>query len=796
MAYYSTEIKEEELKNKVADDWFEKYDTTQIVGNVDFCVSVGYNNLIWGEAKRGTTHDIYESFVQLILTIGKEKTFDDHMPPAYLCAFDAEKIAFIEYHKVMDIFSMNDFNWKVTPSDHSTTEFKVLQSRVQKVLEEENLLYYYDRNAEELKCFIRCLQQVEPQKFQISKNNFVHVYFNWLDDVKDSIGVNWSEARKNGYVDADFFLADLLSKDNATIPEKLLILLDDNHYKYKAGKGPMGDELFGSVVFKDNQKAHTTFWNKYERPPKEEYWEYIVGRRDLLVPPDVRERKGSFYTPRIWVEKSQEYLARELGENWQDEYYIWDCCAGTGNLLVGLTNPTRVFASTIDPADVNIMKQTRVGTTLLDGHIFQFDFLNDSFDKLPEKLQGIIKNEPEKLVVYINPPYAEATNAKTPAGTNKSKSGVAIEHLYNKKYKSLLGSATNELFTLFVFRIYCEIPGCIMGVFSKIKTLQSPIYKEFRNQFKANLCSLFLVPAYTFDNVVGKFPIGFHIWDTKEKRDFEEINAVVYDDKGLYKGTKRISIEKEVKYLNDWLRSFRYGKDDSKAILYCLGNDFQHQNYVHITVKESKSHYSRLYLNKDNLVAGFIYLAVRHCISATWLNDRDQYLYPKDTWKKDYEFHKDCLAYSLFHGQNRISATQGVNNFIPFEELGIGVKYAYKSHFLIDYLKGKIQRTENKQLFKKKQVKPEPVVFSAEAQAVMDCAKELYKYYHQQENANPDASFYDIRLYFQGSDQKGRMNSSSDNETYNELLKRLREAQKVLADKIAKKVYEHGFLEG
>jgi type I restriction-modification system DNA methylase subunit len=51
---------------------------------------------------------------------------------------------------------------------------------------------------------------------------------------------------------------------------------------------------------------------------------------------DDRERKGAFYTPQIWVEKSQEYLAKVFGENWQDEYYIWDCCCGTGNLLAGL----------------------------------------------------------------------------------------------------------------------------------------------------------------------------------------------------------------------------------------------------------------------------------------------------------------------------------------------------------------------------------------------------------------------------------------------------------------------------
>lgn len=36
---YSNQIREEELKNKVAQDYFQAYDTTQILGNVDFCVA-------------------------------------------------------------------------------------------------------------------------------------------------------------------------------------------------------------------------------------------------------------------------------------------------------------------------------------------------------------------------------------------------------------------------------------------------------------------------------------------------------------------------------------------------------------------------------------------------------------------------------------------------------------------------------------------------------------------------------------------------------------------------------------
>lgn len=142
--------------------------------------------------------------------------------------------------------------------------------------------------------------------------------------------------------------------------------------------------------FKDNQVTHTQFWNRYERPPKREYWEYIARRRDLLVPQDVRERKGSFFTPRKWVELSQQYLADELGEDWQDEYYIWDCCGGTGNLEAGLTNKYHIWVSTLDKADVDVIHDrirhmneastNGKGANLLDKHVFQFDFLNDPFD--------------------------------------------------------------------------------------------------------------------------------------------------------------------------------------------------------------------------------------------------------------------------------------------------------------------------------------------------------------------------------------------------------------------------------
>ena len=85
-----------------------------------------------------------------------------------------------------------------------------------------------------------------------------------------------------------------------------------------------------------------------------------------------------------------------------------------------------------------------------------------------------------------------------------------------------------------------------------------------------------------------------------------------------------------------------------------------------------------------------------------------------------------------------------------------------------------------------------------EAKAVLDAGRELWRYYHAQPKANPNAAYYDIRKFFQGVkvDAKGKekMNATSGDEGYNERLAALKAAMKGLAVKIQPKMYEYGFL--
>ena len=69
---YDLKLVEESLKLKVAKDFFNKFDTTDITDNIDFMVADSNANkrnkkeyYLWAEAKRGNKSDIYASIVQL-----------------------------------------------------------------------------------------------------------------------------------------------------------------------------------------------------------------------------------------------------------------------------------------------------------------------------------------------------------------------------------------------------------------------------------------------------------------------------------------------------------------------------------------------------------------------------------------------------------------------------------------------------------------------------------------------------------------------------------------------------------
>ncbi|GAA9001100.1 hypothetical protein HpHA109_14460 [Helicobacter pylori] len=812
-----SKLNEETLKIQIKAEFFKDKKFLYSGGKIDFMLSYKHPNailpILWGEAKKGNFDDLDKAFTQLLLTIGKHRLHTHHTPP-YLCAFDAFRMEFIAFDDtITNFFYESGINFSITPSNHNTKGFKRALDMFKAKCKSHKFVFDFKTQSQECKEFIENNLNSSHllNKIQIDKNNFFTIYQKWFEAVKPTIDIDWEVAKTKGILDADYYLADLLSDGDKTIIEKLQTILSSSYYKLKRGVNELGKIDFMEVGFTDGQQAHQEFWNIYERPPKVEFQAFILERRDLLVPSDVRERKGAFFTPRIWVEKSQEYLAKALGQDYQEDYIIWDCAGGTGNLLNGLTNKANCFLSTLDSNDVAIVKELAAANKLklLENHVFQFDFLNDDFNKAPKSLQEILedKEKRKKLIIYINPPYAEAGNKAKMSGTGEHKAKVARNNKTHETYKDFLGSGANELFAQFFMRIYKELNGCIMASFSKLKYLNSSNFKKFREVFKAKFLEGFMVPADSFDNVKGQFPIGFLVWDTATPptpplKPTNALNLEVFDSLGEFLGYKNI-VNENVKNIHMWLKQKE--KIENMEILGYIDTptpDFQGSPSVAIinNKNSSKRHSVYFAIASSNILFGSVFFSIRHCIKATWQNDRDQFYAPyDDAFQDDSEFKNNCLIFMLFHTQNRITTTQGTNHFIPFSETEVNAKERYSSHALLDFLKGKIKE-EGDSLFLNAKKENKPLEFSQSASRVFDAGREIYRYYHTQDSTNPhynaNASLYDIKEFFQGRNVQGKLNPpvKAKDTYYKQLYANLQDALKDLAKEIQPKVYEYGFL--
>ncbi|MCL2855106.1 MAG: hypothetical protein FWE21_05755 [Defluviitaleaceae bacterium] len=864
---YTTGMSEEQYKQVIYDIYFTNYMYKPNFGQsrIDFvlaCNQQENRHLLWAEVKN-EPEDPHTMLTQLLLTIKKTWNGGEVVPPAYLGVMDSTTLTFYAMADFSELLLRNDVDWRATPSNYKSQAFKHLRGLLPKYITVHRAfrLDHTEEMAELPKWITRRIgKQDNMEGVDINIGNLNHVFNKWCDVVKPQINLTaekWKEYLTRNIYASDFFLAGLYvdaDKQETLVQQLKVIFRGDRYYVKDDGvQLVLDDETFRWVTFKDGGAAYTDFWKMYKRPPRRKHayegektpWDEILERRDVLVPRDIMERKGAFFTPRIWVEKAHQYLADALGDNWQDEYIIYDCAAGSGNLLAGLHNKRNIYASTIDEADVRIMMSETKPTYI--GNIFQFDFLNDPFirqsccafckdmdgnparlksgtcpmcnrkdgaGKVPDALMDILEcpEKRKKVVFLINPPYAESMNRgelnKGDTDEVLAKTGVN-DSVTEEKYSGKLGKAVREVFAQFVARIYGEMEGAILAEFSKLKILQAPNFDQMRGWFTPKLIGCFVVPGNSFDNVKGSFPIGFKIWDTSTSEPFSEFSADAYDANGTYL-KQHLILNSDASKINAWLKKYLVSEGEEIGGMCCTGNDFQKQGTVHFasnvaSVKAGNAKgIAKFKIAPENLKASVVYYSVRWSEDATWLNDRDQFLYPHTEPLQDADFINDCLIFSIFHGNNHISIKKGENHWIPFTEEQVGQTRQPFTHNTIQ------QYLHNRGL---------PANLSPEAQAVYNTALEIFKYYHMGQTGaqagwgqaptlpagrhqcggdftyNPNAALYDIRQHFQGTKPNGHMKVKSDDPTYQALIADLREKLRTLRNtRITPKVYKYGFL--
>lgn len=256
-----------------------------------------------------------------------------------------------------------------------------------------------------------------------------------------------------------------------------------------------------------------------------------------------------------------------MGPNWQDRYLVWDMCAGVGNLEAKHSNLRNVFMSTLDQADVTIMKSN---PAFAGAEIFQYDYLNDDVTdfgqidyalsgKVPQALQQAIadaregKKGAKPILVLINPPYAESGSGIARGDENKI--GVEKTRINGWMREMKLGYASKELFAQFLIRIRQELPKATLAMFSTLKYVNAPNFEPFRTAWKAEYLSGFVVHSRSFDGLKGEFPIGFLIWDQANKEPISDIATTVLDRRGALIGEKTYVVRPTSSLLNAWIPS-------------------------------------------------------------------------------------------------------------------------------------------------------------------------------------------------------------------------------------------------
>lgn len=576
--------------------------------------------------------------------------------------------------------------------------------------------------------------------------------------------------------------------------------------------------LNGKMYELGNREGYRQFWAIYDRPPKPEYRNYLLERRDSLIPIDERSFKGAYYTPLHVVDKAYDLLTETLGKNWQKNYIVWDMCCGVGNLETKHSNHRNLYMSTLDNTDVDMMKAAR---TCVSAERFQYDYLNDDITneggidytltgKVPQRLRTAI-TENKKVLVLINPPYAEATssdNASKGVGTDMSKTGVA-KTKWSEYGMMEYGKASNELFTQFVARIHKEIPNATVAMFSTLKYVNSQTLEVFRNVWRANYLGGFVVHSKAFDGLKGDFPIGFLIWkQRKAAKQISSITAEVLDKKASPIGEKEFYNIPNNRLLTNWIKrpksnneqviplknaltpatatkDLRGTKWSDGAIAWfnCAGNDFQQAGLVAL-FSSGFSSGRGLFVTPDNLWQVAVVFTMRKIVKATWLNDRDQFLQPIGELTN--EFKTDCLIWMLFHGSNLTASANNlewdnrswsiVNHFIPYTEQEVNSPDRFESDFMVEYMKGKR--------------------FSSEAQAVINEGRILWQaYFAHTDSYNIRKEFYLNRSdvgWYQVRNVLKKRNESGDYITIS--FKAFENAYKALSDKLRPMVYDLGFL--
>ena len=623
----------------------------------------------------------------------------------------------------------------------------------------------------------------------------------------------------------NYFLTKVIKKTksinaNDTVAVFIGVITEkENYYKHPHKKGVIVTPIGEIKVNDDAYKAFIQYFERSYTPQEKNRFSEIS---DRLIEDTNRRNKGEFYTPTMFVDHAHDMMSRELGMDWKEEYVVWDASCGSKNLTRDYKFK-ELYCSTLEQAELEIGKRYNPEATS-----FQFDFLNDSLDKLPQGLLNALK-ENKPIVFLNNPPYATANEM----GTNsKSKKGVAKTTINEKMLNDGIGACSQNLYAQFLYRIDMikrrfNLTKCYIALYSPTLYLSGTSWKNFRkvflNDFK--FIDAFTFKASYFADVADHWGIAFSLWEngeTIDKNNFvhklvDEIDGELINvgTKDIYNLDGRMTATVWAKEQIKKLKTFdepnlssgikvRPSNSDTRGTNFIgnIGYFLNAGNNVDKNV-QSVALFTSAYgnghghgINADNFERVVTLFSARRLVSCNWQNWADEYIAPNTEHEKWSEFVADSVVYSLFESKSNQSSLRNVeykgkqwnikNEFFwmptaKMQELANNNRY--------DEMYQDAQGVDDR--FVCKWLNDHKTEISPEAQAVLDYATTLVEQSMKYRNVfNEDNENYQIMNFDCGWYQiKGMLKEYMPNE-----LKQFNDLYKKLVEKMRPLVYEVGFL--
>jgi hypothetical protein len=374
------------------------------------------------------------------------------VPPSTVFIADRNECLALHVNDLIDYLDM-DLDWKVAPSSAHTITDLVLA-----LMNDDKIRPFVYKSDD----FDDCVQKIKDltdnvqRKVLVTDHNITEVFRYFDEKVLGKSKLTTNEK-------ANLFVQTLVNKD-------------DNYLHHVVRRKMIVTKAFGEVAIA-SREGFESFFAHFASSYSPSQKHKLAAVVDRIVEDTTRRKQGEFFTPAIWVDKAHEYISSVYGENWKNEYVVWDPAWGTGNLTRDYQFK-ELYVSTLNQSDIDTANQMGYNP---EATKFQYNFLNDGYEKLPEGLRKAIE-EGRQIIVLMNPPYGTVNdfqNIKQDGG--KSKNSIEDTIVKKQMNDEKLGLCVKNLYSQFIYKL-SKMGKINIGVFSPPLMYSGIDFKIFREK--------------------------------------------------------------------------------------------------------------------------------------------------------------------------------------------------------------------------------------------------------------------------------------------------------------------------